>query len=112
MRRLLNSQECPLGNKCCPFCSKTANLVGILGFIGLVAGIGLVVGGSVMVARLGHLHASHDKKGGYIGMIVVGCLVFLFGIVMTGAAATADLTVDVFRSWLKPETCPKKCKCC
>ncbi len=103
---------CILPNGCCPTCSKKANTVGILGIVGLAAGIALIVAGSVKVAQAKHLHAAHDHKGGFIGMIVVGVLAFLFGLTMILVAAAADLTVGIVGSWSKPDFCPKECKCC
>lgn len=97
---------------CCPSCSKRANATGILAIVGLLIGFGLIVSGSILVARSPHLHAAHDKKGGYIGMIVVGCLVFLFGLVMLGVTLAADLTAGFFGSWVKAETCTKDQPCC
>ena len=105
-------EECKLPGACCPTCSKKANVVAIFGIVGLLAGLALIVAGSVKVAKAKHLPSHHDHKGGFIGMIVVGCLAFLFGLVMISVAAVADLTVGLFGSWVKPDICPAKCPCC
>lgn len=115
MKPMLKSKKetrCNLSGGCCSACSKKANVMAILGFIGLVVGIVLIVVGSVNVAKAKHLPSHHDVKGGFIGMIVVGCLAFLFGIVMISVAAVADLTVGLFSSWVKPDICPNECSCC
>lgn len=103
---------CDLPGGCCPNCSKKANVVAILGLIGLVAGVALIVAGSVKVAKAKHLPNHHDHKGGFIGMIVVGCLILLFGLVMITVAAIADATVGLVGSMVKSDVCPKTCSCC
>lgn len=103
---------CGLPGGCCPTCSKKANVVAIFGLIGLVVGMVLIVIGSVRVARAKHLPNHHDHKGGFIGMIVVGCLALLFGLVMLAITAVADLTVGLFGSLVKPDICPDNCSCC
>jgi len=95
-----------------PLVQKKANLAGIFGIVGLIAGVILIVIGSIVVARTKHLPNNDNHRGGFIGMIVVGCMVLLFGIVMMWVAAAADLTIGIVGSWSKPETCPKECKCC